>query len=337
MHAWALSIGLIVSSVASTAVAQRVLLMRPATSDTQVLAALAHLQGELTVHHFTAHTIDAIAGPPATLPLDELARTQHVDAIIVLTVDVETVRAILWQPSPLGATGTQVSIEMSSRAEGPRALAVRVVDMLRARLAEPAEPREVPLAQSPPDTPQPAEHGRTTASAHSLLTFMLEAHAFAQLQGTAISPAFGPSLALGARVSPRFAALALAQLPFSGPIRAPDQASAALSQQQLFVELRVQLWAARQFSFHARADAGTQHLSVQGKTSGPYLSRHDDAWTALTGAGLGGELRVFGPLSLSLGARMLLLSPRPVVHVGNTRVRLLQPFFQLAAGLHVSL
>ena len=68
------------------------------------------------------------------------------DAIIVLTVDVETVRAILWQPSPLGATGTQVSIEMSSRAEGPRALAVRVVDMLRARLAEPAEPREVPLA-----------------------------------------------------------------------------------------------------------------------------------------------------------------------------------------------
>jgi hypothetical protein len=168
-------------------------------------------------------------------------------------------------------------------------------------------------------------------------SLLLEGSFVAQRSGRGVSVAIGPSLGLGARLGRRFDLLALAQAPLLGARYAVDDASASMSQAQAWLELRVELWSARRLMVHALTFAGTEHLSVRGKAMAPYLPQRDAAWTALTGLGVSGTLRLFGPMSLGTALRALLLAPRPLIHVGDDSVAVGRPLVQVTVGLHVSL
>jgi hypothetical protein len=325
---------LTVSLVASTALAQRVVLVRPASSDEQALAAFAHLQGELTVHAFEVGVVDPLPVAPRGEQLERLANTHSAQAVVVLLRDGERVQAILWVREGARGRGLEHALEMSLRsAEGPRALAIQAVDMLRANASKP-DTKLAPAVAAPPVVPTPIP---PTPPAPARAKFVLEGGVLGQLDRASVGLALGPSLAVGLRVSTRLALLAVVQAPLRGAEHAAQGASVSISQEQMLAELRMRLWSSRRLALDALASVGTQHLSVRGNAAPPYLPEHDAAWTALVGAGLGAELRLLGPLSLCLRTRSLVLLPRPVVHVASEHVALGRPLFQLAMGLHVAL
>jgi hypothetical protein len=327
------------SLVASRALAQRVVLVRPVTSEPQALAAFAHLQGELTVHAFEVRAVDGPSESGAELELQRIALAENADAVILLSRQREGVFARIWSGDAPDGSGPTRVLEMSSRPEGPRALAVQVVDTLSAILREPQAARE---AKTPERRPVPAPDGPPPSATPELPTkaparWLLEGSVVAQMDREGTGLALGPSLGLGARLTTRLTLLALVQAPLLGAHHTADHASTTVSQAQAWLELRAQLGSTGPFTVHALAFVGTEHLSVHGKAMAPYLPERDATWTALVGLGLGGTLRLLGPLSLVMAARALLLFPRPVIYVGDDQVALGRPMFQLTAGLHVSL
>ncbi len=64
---------------------------------------------------------------------------------------------------------------------------------------------------------------------------------------------------------------------------------------------------------YVAAGGGAYHLDATGYAAAPFTSGHDEAWAALLAAGAGARLRLAGSAWLVLDARELVALPRPVV------------------------
>jgi len=329
---WCLALALTLLS--SVALAQRIVLLRPGSSDAALLSAFAHLQGELRAHDFEVVVVDT-SGDATPDVLERAAEREGAVAAISLLRSSDVATADIWVSDRVTGKTSRRTVTTPPRPEGPSLLAVRAVDLLRASLREYG-----PQAKPPPDVvgAAPARAPARVldwAEKTDEQRFVLEAGVAVQVSPSDFSPGYGPALGLGYDLGQRLALRLTLQGPLWGS-RYDGEASARLLQEQLMAELGWRFATAGALSFAAGAAVGAEHVSVQGEATAPYEPEGDSAWTALGGVGLGAHWRLARAAALSLRARALALAPEPVVQVGADRVSFGRPLLQLAGGLDVS-
>jgi hypothetical protein len=328
--------GLAITLAAGSALAQRIVLVRPASSDPTLMSAFAHLQGELAVHGFEVALVDAPGNGASPDDLNRAAEHDDAVAAIALLRSKDAATADIWISDRVTGKISRRTISTAPGPESPNKLAVRAVDLLRASL------REFSAASKPPADVVGADRTRAPArvlewaAPPSLPGFTLEAGVVAQASPSGFAPGYGPSIGLSYEPVPRLAIGLLFQVPLWGGRYVTEGATATLVQGQLMAELGWRFWTGDTLSCAALIDVGAHHLAVQGAAVAPYRPESDTAWTGLGGLGVGADWRFAAPAALSVRARSLVLVPRPVIDVGGDRIGFGRPLLQVAGGLDVS-
>ena len=335
-HVLATTFALALTLLSRQALAQRIVLVRPSSSDPALLSAFAHLQGELRVHDFEVVLVDTSAETSPS-DLEHAAAKEGAVAAISLLRSHDTASADIWVSDRATGKISRRSITTPPRPEGPSLLAVRAVDLLRASLRELEPETTLPpdiVGAAPGTAP---ERVRDWASADaSRRSFSLTGGALVQAPITGFGVAVGPLLAVGYAPTAALTLRLELQGPLWGSRYATDNASATLLQQQLLAEARLRLWHVGDFGCSASAAGGASHLMARGEATTPYAPSQASSWTALAGLGLGVHWRLARVATLSLHGRSLVLAPKPVVHVGADHVAYGRPLLQLAGGLDVA-
>ena len=221
---------------------------------------------------------------------------------------------------------------MGSRDAGDaadRALALRVVELMRASLVEglvlPASdddvaPTPASAASLAPDvtawTRETVHEPPPRRSPHVGLALGV-AGAFA---GPDVGMAVAPALHVAWHATPTWSVGVLAVGPGFGARVTAAEGSANVRQELGLGEVAFESAPAGVASVFVSLGAGAYHLHASGDASPPYTSERDDAWSALLAAGAGLRIRLTGATSFVLDARELLALPRPVVVFASERV-----------------
>lgn len=319
---------------ASSAFGQRIVLVRPSSSDATILSAFAHLQGELAVHDFEIVVVDENAGITGPDALERVAEEEHALAAVCLLRTRGSATADIWIGDRATGKTSRRTISTPQRSEAASVLAVRAVDLLRASLRElaPSEPLPSDIVGAAPASAPPKVLAWAAPPA-ARAGFALEAGAIAQTSAHGFALAYGPSIGFGYDAARELALRLVFQGPIWGGHYTTTNASAVLLQEQLFAEARLRFWEHAAFSYSALLALGAHHLSVRGEASAPYLARTDTAWTALGSVGLGAEWRFAPAAALSVRARALALAPEPEINVGPDHVGFGRPLLQINGGV----
>jgi hypothetical protein len=228
-----------------------------------------------------------------------------------------------------------------------RALALRVVELMRASLveplvlpateAEPSPPSAGPAsssassatAASPPLTPSapPPDVIRWTreairepsATSSPRIGFALGVAGL--VAGPDLGPAAGPALRVAWRPAPAWSiGLFGASTSFGGDIGPRAEGSASTRQDLGLIEVAWEYAATATLHVQACLGAGAYHLLVTGDPNAGFVKLQDDKWTGLGALGAGLRWRMSPAASLVLDARALYALPRPVVEFVNDRV-----------------
>jgi hypothetical protein len=222
-----------------------------------------------------------------------------------------------------------------------RALALRVVELMRASLVEPlvlpaaaSEPEPAASSSATPTTAPPAPPA--TAPPPDVLRWTREAirepapsapprigFAFGVVgiyAGPDVGPALGPALRATWHATRAWSVSALASTVFGGDVPTHAEGTAMLRQDIGLIELGFEQPADAPVHLLASAGVGAYHLFASGNATAPYVSLQDDSWTALVAAGAGLRWRLTSAASLVVDARELLALPRPVVQFASERV-----------------
>jgi hypothetical protein len=226
-----------------------------------------------------------------------------------------------------------------------RALALRVVELMRASLVEglvlppsdedvaaaptAAPPGPAPAAASaaapapvrlpPPDVAawtREAMHEPSPAPRRVALALGV-AGAFA---GPDVGLAVAPTVRVAWRAATAWSIAALALGPAFGARVAATEGNATVRQELALAEVAFEPPTSGALSGLVAIGAGAYHLDLTGNATAPFASGHDEAWAVLLSAGAGLRVRLSGLASLVLDAREVLAVPRPVVVFASERV-----------------
>jgi len=227
---------------------------------------------------------------------------------------------------------------MGSRGAGDaadRALALRVVELMRASLVEglvlpasddedvaPAAPTPVPaapvaLAPDVTDWTREAVHEPAPRRSPHVGLALGIAGAFA---GPDVGMAVAPTLHVAWYAAPAWSVGVLAVGPGFGAHVTAAEGSANVRQELALGEVAFESAPAGVASVFVSLGAGAYHLHASGDASPPYTSERDDAWSAMLAAGAGLRVHLAGATSFVLDARELFAMPRPVVVFASERV-----------------
>jgi hypothetical protein len=223
-----------------------------------------------------------------------------------------------------------------------RALALRVVELMRASLVEGlvmpssedvAAPSRTPPADGaawtreavprPPARRAPIDLGLGIAGAWG---------------GPDLGLAVAPELRVAWRPSAPWSVGLLAAGPAFGARVGGIEGSATVRQELALVEAAVEPWSWGPILPYAVAGGGVYHLATTGYASAPYTSRNGDSFSALLAAGIGARVPLSSAASLVLDARALFALPRPVIAFAGQDVAVsMRPGTLTALLLSVSL
>jgi hypothetical protein len=218
---------------------------------------------------------------------------------------------------------------------GDRALALRVVELMRASLVEglvlPASDDDVPSSPTPAPAPaarrvlppdvtawtRDALHEPPPRRSPHVGLALGVAGAFA---GPDLGVAVAPALQVSWYPTPSWSFGVLGVGPGFGARVTAAEGSANVRQELALAEVAFESGPAGVASFFVSLGAGAYHLYATGDAAPPYTSGSDDAWSALLAAGAGLRVRVSGAASVVVDAREVLALPRPVVVFASERV-----------------
>ena len=227
---------------------------------------------------------------------------------------------------------------MGSRGAGDaadRALALRVVELMRASLVEglvlPASDDDAPPAPSPAPAVAPARilppdvtdwtrdalHEPPPRRSPHVGLALGVAGAFA---GPDVGMAVAPELHVAWYATPAWSIGVLAVGPGFGARITAAEGTATVRQELALGEVAFDSAPAGVASVYVSLGAGAYHLDASGDANPPYTSGHDDTWSALLAVGAGLRVRIAGGTSVVLDAREVLALPRPVVVFASERV-----------------
>jgi hypothetical protein len=227
---------------------------------------------------------------------------------------------------------------MGSRGTGDaaeRALALRVVELMRASLVEglvlPPSDDDLPPGPSPIPAPAPARvlpsdvgtwtrdalHEPPPRRSSHVGVALGVAGAFA---GPDVGTAVAPALRAAWYATPAWSFGVLAVGPGFGAHVSAAEGTANVRQELALGEVAFESAPAGVASVFVSLGAGAYHLYASGDAVPPYTSGHDDAWSALLAAGIGLRVHITGATSVVVDAREVLALPRPVVVFASERV-----------------
>jgi hypothetical protein len=227
-----------------------------------------------------------------------------------------------------------------------RALALRVVELMRASLVEPlvlpapeAEPNALspgaatasPSGPAAPAQPAPAAPPadvlrwtreairEPTAPSSPRLGFAIGVAGL--IAGPDVGPAAGPALRVTWRPAPAWTlGLFGASTSFGGDIAARPEGSASTRQDLGLLEFGWEYTATATLHVQFCVGGGAYHVVAAGDANAGFVGLHVDTWTGLGAAGMGLRWRMSPAASLVIDARELLALPRPIVEFANERV-----------------
>jgi hypothetical protein len=204
-----------------------------------------------------------------------------------------------------------------------RALALRVVELMRASLVEavllpPAEPEPAPPAdvsrwtrEAIPVAPQPQ-----AAEQHVFVGIGIAA-----LFGSAeVGLAAAPELHVAWRASGMWFVRAVAAGPAFGGRAQSAQESATVRQELALIELDREFLIGRLASASASIGAGGYHIDARIDGPTAFVPAGGDAWTVIGAAGAGVSIHLSSSASIILGGRLLAALRRPVIFLASERV-----------------
>jgi hypothetical protein len=224
-----------------------------------------------------------------------------------------------------------------------RALALRIVELMRASLVEPlvlpgsdgadstaptspastptpapAPPQQQTSASAPPDVVRwTREAIREPSTSTAPPTVGLNFGFVGVYAGPDVAPAFGPALRVAWHATPMWSVgVFAASTVFGGDISARSEGTAALRQDIGLVDLGLELPSQGPLHVFGSVSAGAYHLFASGNANPGYMSLQADTWTALAAVGIGVRWHLTAAASVVFDARELVAFPRPVVAFG---------------------
>lgn len=316
-----------------SALAQRVVLVRPEGSDTLLAEAFTRVRAELLLQDFEVVVV-ASEGSGSPESIADAASRENAFAAIKLTRRAGGRSADVWLADRVTGKTTLRSLELAGQSDAPSVLAVRTVDLLRSSLREfgpgTAPPPEVKGVVRGPLAP---EIESFTAAAPS--AFVLRVGAAALFQTTEPGAAYGPGLSLERRFSPLFrGGLALAG-PLLGASFQATSGRAFVRQELAALEGTVVVLDRASLELGVVAGLGVYHLEARAEVDPPFVARTDQVTSALASVGLELRFRFTTHVGAALGGQAMALAPRPGVAVGPERVIYHLPVVRAGAGVTV--
>lgn len=311
--------GLSFSGIVGPAYAQKVLVVRPPSSDGALFEAYGRLKAELALQGFEIVVESGGTRPADAGDLELAAAREEAFAAISLRREPDgTTAEVHIVDRVTGKTVTR-KLKISSADDGPMLLAIRAADLLRASLLE-LGPGERPPSDvvGVEERPPPRE----------VVRFSRKLPRFQIAAGGAVT--FEPTLGLaaGAAVSAHFRPIPRLQVglefvgpAFGGEYRA-DGGAATVRQEWGLFRSSWNLGAAfpgPRIEWGPVLGAGIVHLDARGEVEPPLAPERATLWAfgALAGAQI--ESYFSEAVSLSLSVAALGLIPQPVVAVARER------------------
>lgn len=336
---------------AACAAASQVVILYGGAPDGVVKRAEMRLAAELRAAGFQVDERQSEDAP------DSRAAVEHAEA--------EGFATVLLRSTPDGAfmdvwvadhvTRKTVVRRMAARGVGDdadRALALRVVELMRASLVEgvvmplsedarDAAPEGRAMSGStspPPDVVAWTREVVTPPAERRSAAFDIGLGVAGVWGGPDVGLAVGPELRIAWRPSASWSLGLLAAGPAFGARMTATEGSATARQELAVLEATLEPWSRAPILPQFAVGAGAYHIATTGYATSPYSSRNSDAWSALLSSGLGARLPLSPSASLVLSARELLALPRPVVAFAGQEVAIsMRPGTLVAMALSVSL
>ncbi len=315
----ALVLALLAVSGAARASSAKVVIVRPA--DQLAVEAVARIEGELSAAGFEITVLVRKAEADPRTEVEQAARENGADAALSIVETSESRTAEVWIADRLTGKTIVQHLEVSGGdARASAALAVQIVELLRASLLELLFRRKADVASSPrPPSAEVAMWVRAGLPEPSP-PFVLEA-------GAAVANSFGaigPTLSAVVRAGHRFSGPLAARLSVLVPITrahvTTGAGSGALSQTLALGELVGVLSSSGSVRPTAVVGAGVYRADLQGTGVAPYVGRSDASWGAAANVGLGVQLRLGRQAGLAAEAQAAFLFPYPIVDVAGVEV-----------------
>lgn len=317
--AGALALALLAISGAARASTAKVVIVRPA--DQLAVEAVARIEGELSAAGFETIVLVRKGDVDPRTEVEQAARENGADAALSIVDTAESRTAEVWIADRLTGKTVVQHLEVSGGdARASAALAVRIVELLRASLLELLFRRKEDAAPSP--RPPPAEVTRWVEAG-------LPEHAppVALEAGAAVLHSFngiGPSLAAVVRASHQFNVPVGARVSLLVPLTrahvATSAGSGALSQTLALGEIVGSFRSTGLVRPTAVVGGGVYRADLQGTGTAPYVGRSDASWGAAGNLGLGVELRLGRQVGLAAEAQAAFMFPYPIVHIAGVEV-----------------
>jgi hypothetical protein len=226
-------------------------------------------------------------------------------------------------------------------ASTDRALALRVVELMRASLVEGLvmDPSDGARDASPPppDVVAWTREVVTMPPERLASAFDIGLGVACPWAGPDLGVAVGPELRVAWR-SNQWSVGLLAVGPAFGARVAANEGSATVRQELALLEAAVEPWSWGPIAAQFSLGGGAYHVATTGTANPPYSSLSSDAWSALLSAGVGARLPLSPSASLVLTGRELFAMPRPVVAFAGQEVAAsMRPGTLVALLLSVSL
>jgi len=333
---------LVASLLASTlllapdVIAQRVVLVRTGKQDPMLVDAWHRLLAELRIHHFEPETVQLGETVDLARALADTARTQGAVAAIALVHQDETTAVDVWLVDRVTGKTTLRRIVVRSGEDASSVLAIRAVDLLRASFREfevgTRAPGDVADVDRRP-VPEAVEH----ISAKSAPAFTLVAEATMLVQFPAFGASFGPALGAFLRTTERSALGVVVAGPLVGAEFSAPNGSAAMTQAFGIFEARLSALKSRAIEAGPSLAIGAYHLTATGRADPPLVSKDDDAWAGIAGAGVFSQIRLSENLAAGISSRAFGTFPRVGVAVGPDAAVIRFPVVETSIGVVVDL
>lgn len=303
----------------SSAFAQKVLLVRPATDDRALYEAYGRLSAELELQHFEVEVLDAETAPRDTAALEAEAQARGAFAAIALATDPSGTAAEVCLVDRVTGKITLRRLAIEPSREGPTLLALRAVDLLRTSLSElsPGEPPPPDVLGVDPKPPAPEvtdfarRPERFRASVGALLLFHPD-----------IGAGVGAALAVDYRALSRlFLGVHLAG-PLFGAAYEASTGNADVRREFFLATVRYDLSpkrAGRRWEWGPTLGLGAHHLEATGNVEPPLVAASADSWAFAITASLYARWFFAQSVALSAEAGGLGITPGPVIAVDTER------------------
>jgi hypothetical protein len=306
---------------------RRVVLLRPSAADEVTAMALTRIKGELIAAGFEVTMVPQREELPARHAVENAAPELKPLAVFAIFHDPAKIGtsslAEIWVSDRIvdRTSVERMRLDSDEPERGATVLAVRAVELLKASLAEfwttpqaaptraPLRPRAAP-AESPAVARQPAlNEGVAAQAAFGML------YSFGEI-GPVWTPLLGVSYGTRSGIGARMTFGGLG----SDAIVETAEGTARIDQQfgtlEAFVTSR---WRGSVQAF-ASAGVGTYRVGARGTAVEPYRGKSGQAWSLLTGAGVGIAVEVYPQVALIIEGQGWWAWPPTTVRIFDTDV-----------------